>query len=204
MTGLKGKKIGVPARGAVGELQFGQLAQRAGLKPEDFVYVAVGGPNTAYGALVSKQVDALMTFEPAGSMCVVLKTCRMVFRASRASEPVEVAGTNGASVIAVMTRDAADKSPHVVEALIAAGRDAEAFLQEPKNFDEVLRIAQGYFKFDMPRGDEVMAESLKVGIPSYRVEVSRPALKQIADNMLLTKQIDAPFDTAKLLYAKAP
>ncbi|MBN9090484.1 MAG: ABC transporter substrate-binding protein [Reyranella sp.] len=204
MTGLKGRKIGVPARGAVGELQFGQLAQRAGLKPEDFVYVAVGGPNTAYGALVSKQVDALMTFEPAGSICEVMKNCRTVFRAARATEPVEVAGTNGASVIAVMTRDAADRAPHVVDALIAAGRDAAGFLQDPKNFDETLRIAQSYFRFDIPRGDEVMAESLRAGIPSYRVEVSRPALKQIADNMLLTKQIDAPFDTSKLLHAKAP
>ncbi|MGJ8498482.1 hypothetical protein, partial [Glaesserella parasuis] len=93
----------------------------------------------------------------------------------------EVAGTNGASVIAVMTRDAADRAPHVVDALIAAGRDAAGFLQDPKNFDETLRIAQSYFRFDIPRGDEVMAESLRAGIPSYRVEVSRPALKQIAD-----------------------
>lgn len=204
MAGLKGRKVGVPARGAVGELQFGQLAQRAGLKPEDFVYVAVGGPSTAYGALVSKQVDALMTFEPAGSICEVMKTCRTVFRAALAAEPVEVAGTNGASVIAVMTRDAVDKAPHVVDALIAAGRDAEAFLKDPKNFDEVLSVAQSAFKFDMPRGDEIMVESLKAGLPSYRIAVSRPALKQIADNMLLTRQIDAPFDTSKLLHAKAP
>ena len=77
MTGLKGRKIGVPARGSVAELQFGQLAGHAGAKPEDFTFVAVGGPNTGYGALVSKQVDALMTFEPAASMCTVLKTCRI-------------------------------------------------------------------------------------------------------------------------------
>jgi len=204
MIGLKGRKIGVPARGAIAELQFGQLAARAGLKPEDFTFVAVGGPNTGYGALVSKQVDALMTFEPAGSMCEVLKTCRTLFRAARAKEPVEVAGTNGASVIAVMTRDAVGKAPHVADALIAAAQDAEAFVQDPKNFDELLAIAQGYFKFDMPRGDEVMATSLKYAIPSYRTAISRSALKQIADNMLATKQIEAPFDTTTLLYDKAP
>lgn len=77
-------------------------------------------------------------------------------------------------------------------------------MQDPKNFDELLAIAQGYFKFDMPRGDEVMATSLKYAIPSYRTAISRSALKQIADNMLATKQIEAPFDTTTLLYDKAP
>ena len=103
-----------------------------------------------------------------------------------------------------MTRDAAAKAPHVAEALIAAARDAEAFVQDPKNFDELLTITQGYFKFDMPHGDEVMAESLRTGRPSYRTAISLSALKQIADNMLVTKQIEAPFDTATLLYDRAP
>ena len=204
MMALKGKKIGVPARGSVAELQFGQLALRAGLKPEDYTFVAVGGPQTAYGALTSKQVDASMNFEPSGSMCEVLKTCKIVFRASEAKEPIEVAGTNGASVIAVVTRDMAEKSPHVVAALTAAAKDAEAFIQDPKNFDELLAIAQSYFKFDMPRGDEVMAVSLKNGIPGYRTAIDASALKQIADNMVATKQIDAPFDTTKLIRDKAP
>lgn len=204
MTGLKGHKIGVPARGSVAELQFGQLAAHAGLKPDNFTFVAVGGPNTGYGALVSKQVDAIMNFEPAGSMCEVLKTCRMVFQAARAKEPVEVAGTNGASVIAVMTRDAVAKAPHVADALIAAAQDAEAFVQDPKNFDELMKIAQSYFKFDMARGDEIMAVSMKTGIPSYRTAISRTALKQIADNMLATHQIEVPFDTSRLLRDKAP
>ncbi len=204
MADLKGKKIGVTARGSIAELQFGQLARRAGLKPEDFTFVAVGAPNTSYGALISKQVDANMTFEPSNSMCVVLKTCRTLYRASIATEPPEVAGTNGASVVAVMTRDAITRSPHVAEALIAAARDAEAFIQAPGNFDELLKIAQGFFKFDMPRGDEIMAVSLKDAVPSYRIPISRPALKQIADNMLATRQIEAAVDIAPLLYEKAP
>ncbi|HEX2890651.1 ABC transporter substrate-binding protein [Vineibacter terrae] len=204
MTDLKGKKIGVPARGSAGELQFVQLALRAGLKPTDFTFVAVGAPVTAYGALISKQVDANMTFEPSGSMCEVLKTCRTLFRASNATEPPEVAGTNGGSAVHAMTSDAATRSPHVVEALIAAGRDAEAFIQNPANFEELLKIAQGFFKFDLPRGDEIMTVSLKEAIPSYRLPISRPALKQVADNMLATRQIEAAFDTTSLLYEKAP
>jgi hypothetical protein len=43
------------------------LARKAGLRAEEFTFVAVGSPNTAYPTLVSKQVDAAMSFEPLGT-----------------------------------------------------------------------------------------------------------------------------------------
>lgn len=49
-----------------------------------------------------------------------------------------------------------------------------------------------------------MAYSLKNAIPAYKAGVSRLALQQIADNMLATRQIEAKFDTGKLLYGNAP
>lgn len=204
MADLKGKKIGVPARGSGAELQFRLLAEAAGLKADDFTFVAVGSPDTSYGALTSKQIDASMTFEPSGSMCDVLKTCKTIFRASESKEPAVIARTNGASSNMVVSQESIDKAPHVQEALIAAAKDAEAFLQDPKNFDEALKIAQSYFKFNMPKGDEVMESSLKLSVPAYRAGVSRAALQQIADNMLATNQIETKFDTGRLLYGNAP
>lgn len=204
MTDLKGKKIGVPARGSGAELQFRLLAEGAGLKADDFTFVAVGSPDTSYGALISKQIDASMTFEPSGSMCDVLKTCRTVFRGNETKEPAAIARTNGASATMVVTQEAIDRAPHVQDALIAAAKDAEAFIQDPRNFDEALKIAQSYFKFNMPRGDEVMEASLKLSVPAYRAGVSRAALQQIADNMLATNQIETKFETGRLLYGKAP
>jgi NitT/TauT family transport system substrate-binding protein len=204
MADLKGKKIGVPVRGAGAEFEFVLLAQKAGLKAEDFNFVAVGSPNTAYGALTSKQVDAEMSFEPSGALCDVLKTCRTIWRGSESRAPAETFATNGASSNMVVTQETIDKSPHVVDALIAAGEDADAFIQNPGNYAEALTIAQSYFKFDMPRGDEVMDAALKRAIPAYKAPISRPALKAIADNMLATKQIEVAFDPATLVYAKAP
>lgn len=201
---LKGKKIGVTARAGSLELQFVQMAQKSGLKADDFTFVAVGGPNTAFGALSSKQVDANVTFEPSGSICLVTGACKILFRGDLAKEPVEIAGTNGAGSNMVVTQETIDKTPHVVDALIAAAKDAEAFIQDPKNFDEVFKIAQSYFKFDIPKGDEILTSSLKIAIPAYKTAISRPALKQIADNMLATKMIEAAFDPAQLPYAKAP
>jgi NitT/TauT family transport system substrate-binding protein len=204
MADLKGKKIGVTARGAGSELQFGMLMSRAGMKPEDFTFVAVGAPNTSYGALTSGQIDASVTFEPSAAICEVLKTCKVIYRGSEAKEPKEVFGTNGASANIIVTQETIDKTPHVVDAMIAAAKDAEAFIQDPKNFDEALKIAQTYFKFDLPKGDEIMAAALKSQVPAYKAAISRDALKQIAANMLELKQIDAAFDTSTLVYAKAP
>ena len=204
MNSLKGKKIGVPARGSGAELQFHLLAEQAGLKPSDFIFVAVGSPNTSFGALKSSQIDASMTFEPSGSICDMLKSCTTVYRGAYAPEPKDVARTNGASAVLVVTQEMVEKSPKTVDALIAAAKDAQDFIQTPENFAEALKIAKSYFQFKMPKGEEVMEASLKYAIPSYKIAVSRSALKQIADNMLATKQISAPFDTSRIIYAKAP
>jgi NitT/TauT family transport system substrate-binding protein len=204
MADLKGRKIGVPARGSSAELQFGLLAEKAGLATTDFTFVAVGSPNTSYGALISRQIDASMSFEPAGSMCEVLQTCKILFTQSEAREPTEIVGTNGGSTNMVVAQEFAESAPHVIDALVAAAKDAEAFLQDPANFDETLNIAKSAFKFDLPRGDEIMEASLKRTLPTFKAHISRAALKQIADNMLSMKQIDAPFDATGLVHAKAP
>ncbi|WP_076861022.1 ABC transporter substrate-binding protein [Bradyrhizobium mercantei] len=203
MSDLKGKKIGVPARGSAAEQLFKFLAAKAGLSPEDFTFVAVGSPNTSYGSLISKQVDASMTFEPSSSMCDVLKTCRTLYVAATATEPQEIFKTNGACANLVVTQETIDK-PGLVSALIAAAKDAEAFVQDPANFDEVFKIVTGYFKLDLPMGDKIIEASLRFSMPAYRVAISRSALQQFADNMLTMKQIEAPFQTSSLLYADAP
>jgi NitT/TauT family transport system substrate-binding protein len=204
MADLKGRRIGVPARGGSAELQFGLLAKKAGFAPTDFTYVAVGAPNTSYGALISKQIDASMTYEPSGSMCEVLRTCRELFNLSEANEPAEIVDTNGGVTNSVVTQEMADRNPHVVDALIAAAKDAEIFLQDTANAEEALRIAKSFFRFDLPKGDEIMEVSFRRTLPTLRAPISRSALRQIADNMLAMKLIDAPFDTTRLVHAKAP
>lgn len=201
---LKGKKIGVTARGSAAEIMFAYLVKKAGHKPEDFTFVAVGAPNTAYGALVSKQVDANMSFEPSGAMCEVLKTCRVLYRAALSEKPAELFAVNGAASNMVVTQDTLDKNGAAIEAYVNALKDAEAFIQDPKNFDEALKIAESYFKFDFPKGDEVMKEALRIAIPAYKATISRAAVKAIADYLLETGQIEAAVDPAKLVWEKAP
>ena len=79
-----------------------------------FTFVAVGAPNTAYGALISKQVDANMTFEPSGALCEVLKTCRVLYRAALSEKPAELFAVNGAASNLVVTNETIEKNAAAV------------------------------------------------------------------------------------------
>ena len=206
MQDFKGKKVGVTTRGSATELWMTYLLTRAGINPEGVTFVAVGGPNTAYGALVSKQVDGLMLFDPVGTMCDVLKTCKVLYRAASDPQPADVYAVNGGSSGLVFTQEYIDKNPHVIDAVIKAVKDADAFINAPANFDEVVRIAGQYFKFEIPKGDEVLTTALHSNINSnsYRATINRKAMQAGLDILAATKQIDKALPLAELIYEKAP
>jgi NitT/TauT family transport system substrate-binding protein len=206
MKDFKGKKIGVTARGAATEVFTSWMLIKAGMSPEDVTYVAVGGPNTAYGALSSKQVDATMIFEPTGAICDVLKTCKRIWTAAIDKQPAEMYALNGGGNGLVFTQEFIDRNPHVIEAVIKAVKEADAFLNNPANFAESLKIAEQYVKFDMPKGDEVLATMMRAAIASnnYRAAIDRKAVQASLDLLIATKQIEKALPLSELIYDKAP
>lgn len=69
LVDLKGKKIGVVARGAASEQYIKLMLRDAGLDPEkDVTFVAVGGPATAAIALQRGEVDASYLAPPMPSL----------------------------------------------------------------------------------------------------------------------------------------
>jgi len=206
MKDLKGKKIGVTARGAATEVFTNWMLIKAGMQPEDVSYVAVGGPNTAYGALVSKQVDATMIFEPSGAICDVLKTCKRIYTAATDKQPAELFALNGGGNGLVFTQDYIDKNPHVIDAVINAVKEADAFINNPANFAETLKIAEQYVKFDMPKGDEILAANMRAAIASnnYRAAIDRKSVQATLDLLIATKLIEKAVPLSELIYDKAP
>lgn len=206
MRDLKGKKIGVTARGAATEIFTRWMLTKAGMNPDDVTFVAVGGPNTAYGALVSKQVDAVMIFEPTGSMCVVLGTCRVVYRAAFDKEPKELYALNGGTNGLVFTQEYIDRNPHVIAAVIAAVKEADAFINTPAHFAEVKAIAERFFKFDMPKGDEILTLALRAAIDAdtYRATIDPKAMQSGFDMLLATGQIEKAVPLSEILYDGIP
>lgn len=193
MQDMKGRKVGTPARGSGLEGVAKWMLTKAGINPDDVTFVAVGGPNTAYGALTSKQVDFLFMFDPAGSMCDVLGTCKTLWRAASDKEPAEQYALNGGGNGLVFRQDYIDQNPQVIEAVIKAVKDADAFINAPANFKEVLKIAESYFKFDFPKGDAVLERVMKLAVEAktYTAGVDRKAvaaeLKLFSDLKLIEK-----------------
>lgn len=203
---FKGKKIGITARGAATEQYTTWMLLKADMKADDVTYVAVGAPNTAYGALISKQVDGLMMFEPAGAMCDVLKTCKRIWTGSTDPQPAELFATNGGGSGMVFTQEYIDKNPHVIDAVIKAFKEADAFINNPANFDEAFKIGLTYFKFDMPKGDEILSQVLRAAITSkaYVAPISRKAIQAELDLLMAVKMIDKMPLVSDLIYDKAP
>lgn len=206
MADFKGKRIGVTARGASTETAMRFLMSQGGLDPEDATYIAVGGAVTAYNALASKQIDALMIVEPVGSICRIMDTCRVVWRGSQDKEPELLYGLNGSSNGLVFAQDAIDADPARMDAVIEAVKEADAFINDPANFEEVVAIANSYFEFELEKGDEVMRANLRQFIDDggYRAAIDRESIKASIDYLLATKLIDAPVDVSDLVYDKAP
>lgn len=206
MGDLKGRKIGVTARGAATEVFTRWMLAKAGFTVDDATFVAVGGPNTAYGALVSKQVDAIMIFEPAGAMCEVLKTCKVLWRAAIDKQPAEMYAMNGGGNGLIFTQEYIDRNPHVIDAVIRAVKEADAFINVPANFPEVSRIAQQFFKFDMPKGDEVLERALRLAIDAdtYRASINRKAIQAGLDVLIETKQIEKAVPVSDIVLDRAP
>jgi NitT/TauT family transport system substrate-binding protein len=204
VPGMKGKKIGVAARGGAHEFILGSVLTLGGLKPDDATMVAVGAPNTAMPALLTKQIDALVSFEPAGAICEVTKACKVVWRGSEGKEPADVAALNGAQNNHIVRQDTLDQNPHVADAFVAALKDAEAFLQAPANFNELVQISQTFFKMEMAKAEEITAVAMKVGIPAYKTAIDRKAATASMAFMVTHKLLEQPLDAARLIHDKAP
>ncbi len=207
MKDFKGLKVGETSRGA-GEALFNHMLREGGLQPSDVTYVAVGGPATAYAALViGKQVDAVIMFQPLTQLCQFNKTCATVIDMTQGQGPAAVGAMNGASVPFVMRREMADGNLPLVQAFHAAMRDAAAWFNDPANFEELVKIYTPLISFgDLPGADELRRSWIKSVIPAYSKDLSvkRSSVKAIIDFYTEAKELDRPVDPAKVVWDKAP
>ncbi|HEX6019397.1 MAG TPA: ABC transporter substrate-binding protein [Burkholderiaceae bacterium] len=203
---LKGKKIGVTSRGSAVETGMRFILEKAGLTAEDVTWVAVGPPATTIQALAHGQIDFAFSYVPAGAMCEVTKQCKVVWRADTDPQPAEIFATNGAGIGMVLTQAYVDAHPHVVAALVKAARDADEFINDPANSEEVVKISESFFKFNMTDGNQLTRALVKrqIKIAAHDVRISRPAVKATIDFMLQTGQWDKGIDAAEFVDSRAP
>lgn len=201
MHDLRGKRVGVPARGSQAEFQLASLLAGAGMSVADVTILAVGAPDTALPALRTKQVDAVMMFEPMGGFCKTLKACRIIvdLRKGQGTPDVLVKGANTALTV---TAEFAQRKPQTVAAIQAAFRDAEGFAQNPANKAAVLQILSDTFKINVPDSQEVLKVVLDDSLSAFKATLDPQALQAVADMMFRSGQVDQRVDTSVLLLSK--
>jgi NitT/TauT family transport system substrate-binding protein len=199
MADLKGKKIGVTARGSGAEFQLLDLLKGAGLSGSDVTIVPVGAPNTALPAIANKQIDAVMLFAPMDGFCAAMKVCRVIVDPRKGEGPKEITQLNGASGPMTVRGDFAQKNSATLDAFAKAMRESEAFIQNPANFAAVLKVINDTFKIEGPAGAAAVEASLRNSIGGSKFSLDPKALQHAADYLFNTKQIDKSFDTSKIL-----
>jgi ABC-type nitrate/sulfonate/bicarbonate transport system substrate-binding protein len=208
MNDFKGKRIGVAARGSSNEKYFNAMLKDAGLKPEDVTYVAVGAPSTTYTALaIGKQIDAAIMYQPLTQLCQFYKTCETVIDMTSGEGPKSLEATIGANIVFAARKEMVESNPKLMEAFYAAMTDAAAWFNDPKNFDELVKIYTPIISFgDMESADEIRRNWIKSVIPAYSkdLKVKVSALQEIMDFSLENKIIDVKVEAKRVLWDKAP
>lgn len=201
---LKGKKIGVAARGTGGEFAVQFLLRDAGLAPDDVTFVAVGGLPTALPALMNGQVDAVLGIEPMGAICTVTKACKVLWSHAESTRPMTLIGNRGASNPLQVRRTYLAQNPQTVAAIRASVVEADKFVQNPANTAEVLKIVKETVKLDMPQADDILARTLQTLIPSIRSSIDRAAAGRAAKDAVILKMADREVTVDELIDTKAP
>jgi NitT/TauT family transport system substrate-binding protein len=115
---LKGKTIAVTAIGSSTNMVAWFLMSKAGLKPDDASFVAVGTGATAVAAMQKGEVDAISNIEPVISKLrddiVILADTR-----TTAGNTAVFGGPMPAAVL-YMRRDFIDKNPNTTQAMVNA------------------------------------------------------------------------------------
>lgn len=195
MHNLKRRKVGVTARGAAPEFQFKTMLNDAGMKASDVTYVAVGAPNTAYPALLNKQIDAAISFIPIDGFCDVLKTCRVVLTPAKGEGPDELVALNGGGGLYAMRKQYLQENPEIEEKFVAAMQAASDFASNPDNLDELLSITEKYYQLGLPEGHDILRSSVARFQSAFgKVEVDKAAIEAAAQYMLKTGQLTKAVD----------
>lgn len=130
LQSIKGKTIGVSARGAGLELWFNKLFTDAGMDPtKDITYVAVGGPATAIQAFEAKQVDVLYYFPTMASELPSSDFVRVTDTVGRSDNSLSTLIKGYFSA----TCDTVEQRPNDVLNFCKALWDTYDFAQDPKN-----------------------------------------------------------------------
>jgi NitT/TauT family transport system substrate-binding protein len=205
MKDYEGKKLGISARGSTSEIAFDLMMRSAGASPEKVTYIGVGGPTTALGALKSKQVDAVMLFQPLPAICDTGKDlCTTAIDLTREDRPLVMQQFDGAGISLFSSGSLMQKNPEALKAYIAATKDAEAWLRNPANYDKAKALVKGYLDLSaMPNADQILEVGLKEQIGNTNTKTSVTGVRNFIKTLDERKLLGKPVQATDVIWSEA-
>lgn len=141
---LKGRSIGVVARGSATERTMTVLLESAGISPKDVTYIPVGAGAPALAAWQAKQVDAIIVFPPLTQNVADVNAVKLTNLAAdgSAGNPLKA----GMVMANAVTCDYLQKNREEVKRFCAAQWDALDFMRDRRNDEKVVATLMKYMK----------------------------------------------------------
>jgi NitT/TauT family transport system substrate-binding protein len=130
MQDLKGKRIGVVARGGAAEGVAHALFEQAGMAADSASYLPTGVANTTLAALQSKSIDAAITFEPGITLGVQQGIATEPFSIQKGTGPE---GMVFADQVFVTSRSYAEKNKDALCRLTKTWDSGLQYMQDSAN-----------------------------------------------------------------------
>ncbi|PQZ94770.1 hypothetical protein CQ018_05335 [Arthrobacter sp. MYb227] len=131
MRSLKGKKVGVTAVGAGGDLQLRLALEEAGMKYEDVTVLAVGLTAQAIPNMNAERIDAYVGVQWTAARFVAQETGGAML--VDFAEPSVPSIVRDQAVVAITVREeTAQQQPELVQQWVAAQNDASEFMLKDK------------------------------------------------------------------------
>lgn len=141
---LKGKKIGINARGSAMEYMVNAVLKAGGLKPSDVTYVAVGGTATSISALRERQVDMMLEQPPTQHLMKPHEYQVAVTMFGNDQNPIDELPASYSGT----TCDYAEENPEQITAFCSALKQAYEFANDPANRDKMIKVLRDSLKLD--------------------------------------------------------
>ncbi|HKB25381.1 MAG TPA: ABC transporter substrate-binding protein, partial [Methylomirabilota bacterium] len=175
---LKGLKLGMTGRGASTDFTLRFLLKEAGLDPDkDVTIIATGGVPTTLAALQKGDIQGFLGFEPIQSQAIYgFQVAKPVLDIRKGEGPRILRDYAYNSMVA--REDYLAAHPDVARRMVEAVVDTQRFLQDPKNFEETVKIAEKYFEGIDPR---LLRPILQDSIKAYQPVITRQAVANIGE-----------------------
>ena len=148
MADLKGKKIGVSAPGSSTNMMASLVLSRAGIKPEDVIFIGVGTAASALAAMRSGQIDAMSNTDPVMTMLEQKGEVKIIADTRTLKGTQDVFGGPMPAACLYAPVEFLQKNPNTAQALANAIVHGLKWLQTAGPGDIIKTVPESYFLGD--------------------------------------------------------